>query len=625
MAVGCLAERYGSQLAEALPEADAVLGFDAYPDIADRVRALLDGEPQPAHEPRDRRLLLPLTPVDRAGTDVSVPGHAHRPAEPDLPAGVGPASGPPVVRRRLGGGPVAPVKLASGCDRRCSFCAIPSFRGSFVSRPADEVLADARWLAGEGVRELFCVSENTTSYGKDLGDLRLLEGLLPQLAAVDGIERVRVSYLQPAETRPGLLDVMTGTPGVVPYFDLSFQHASPSVLRRMRRFGDSERFLGLLGDVRDREPLAGVRSNVIVGFPGETDHDVQVLCDFLAAARLDVVGVFGYSDEDGTEAASLPDKVDQAEVRARADHVGRLVEELTAQRAEDRVGELVEVLVEVDDGDSSAGAAAVEGRAAHQGPDVDGTTTVLGPPADVRVGELLTRRGRGRRGGRPGRALPGRPSMSHDDAGFRVRPPTQTERAAPPSNWNIANALTLLRLLLVPVFGWLLIAGDDSDSDAMRWAALAVFVIASITDQVDGYLARKHGLVTAVGAVADPIADKLLTGVAFVLLSYLGELPWWATIVILAREWGVTLLRFWVIRYGVISASPGGKLKTTLQIAVLIGYLVPLPDALDDALNPVFDWVLYTVLVATVLITLVTGIDYVVRASRCGATGRTTQ
>jgi len=122
--------------------------------------------------------------------------------------------------------------------------------------------------------------------------------------------------------------------------------------------------------------------------------------------------------------------------------------------------------------------------------------------------------------------------------------------------------------------------------------------------------------------VADPLADKLLTGVAFVLLSYLGELPWWATIVILAREWGVTLLRFWVIRYGVISASPGGKLKTTLQIAVLIAYLVPMPEAMDDALDPVFGWVLYTVLVVTVLITLVTGLDYVARAMSLRRQGR---
>ena len=126
----------------------------------------------------------------------------------------------------------APLKLASGCDRRCSFCAIPSFRGAFVSRRPPEILAEARWLAASGVRELVLVSENSTSYGKDLGDLRLLEELLPELAAVDGIERVRVSYLQPAELRPGLIEVIASTPGVAPYFDLSFQHASGRVLRR---------------------------------------------------------------------------------------------------------------------------------------------------------------------------------------------------------------------------------------------------------------------------------------------------------------------------------------------------------------------------------------------------------
>ncbi len=130
------------------------------------------------------------------------------------------------MRRRLGGGPAAPLKIASGCDRRCSFCAIPAFRGAFVSRPAADLVAEAGWLAAHGARELYLVSENSTSYGKDLGDLRLLEKLLPQLAAVPGIARVRVSYLQPAEVRPGLVEVMAGTPGVAPYFDLSFQHAS---------------------------------------------------------------------------------------------------------------------------------------------------------------------------------------------------------------------------------------------------------------------------------------------------------------------------------------------------------------------------------------------------------------
>ena len=360
VAVGCLAERYGEQLAEQLPEADAVLGFDSYAGLPSSLQRVLEGEHLPSHVPVDRRTLLPITPVERqqpAAVDVGIPGHA---------------GGPRVLRRRLERGPVAPLKLASGCDRRCSFCAIPSFRGSFVSRRPSDVLAEARWLADDGVRELVLVSENSTSYGKDLGDLRLLETLLPELAAVDGVERVRLSYLQPAEMRPTLVEVLTGTPGVAPYFDLSFQHASGPLLRRMRRFGDTERFLDLLASIRERTPWAGVRSNVIVGFPGETDDDVAELERFLTAARLDAVGVFGYSDEDGTEAATLPDHVPQDVVDQRVARLQSLVEELTAQRAEERVGEVVEVLVERVDGTGS------EGRTAAQAPEVDGTTTLIG-------------------------------------------------------------------------------------------------------------------------------------------------------------------------------------------------------------------------------------------------------
>jgi ribosomal protein S12 methylthiotransferase RimO len=389
VAVGCLAERYGAELADALPEADAVLGFDDYPEIAARLRSVLAGETLHAHTPTDRRRLLPITPTARsaAAAGVVVPGHAPTPdVLSPLPAGTAPASGPRPVRRRLDGGPLAPLKLASGCDRRCSFCAIPSFRGSFVSRRPSDVLAEARWLAGEGVKELFLVSENSTSYGKDLGDLRLLETLLPELAAVDGVERVRVSYLQPAETRPGLVAAIAGTDRVAAYFDLSFQHAAPTVLRRMRRFGDAESFLGLLDQVRAQAPAAGVRSNVIVGFPGETQAELDTLCGFLSDARLDVVGVFGYSDEDGTEAARLPGHLDEDEVRARVAHVTALVEELTAQRAEDRVGEEVAVLVE-----RVVAAGLVEGRAEHQGPEVDGTTTVRLPAGHhPALGDLVT-------------------------------------------------------------------------------------------------------------------------------------------------------------------------------------------------------------------------------------------
>lgn len=374
VAVGCMAERYGKELAEALPEADGVLGFDDYADISDRLQTILSGGVHASHTPRDRRKLLPISPAERQqAADVALPGHAQDTPPDDLPEGVAPVSGPRApLRRRLGASPVASVKLASGCDRRCSFCAIPSFRGSFISRRPSDVLGETRWLAEQGVKEVMLVSENNTSYGKDLGDIRLLETLLPELAAVPGLERIRVSYLQPAEMRPGLIDVLTSTDKVVPYFDLSFQHSAPGVLRAMRRFGDTDRFLELLETIRTKAPQAGARSNFIVGFPGETEEDVAELERFLTGARLDAIGVFGYSDEDGTEAATYENKLDPDVVAERLARVSMLAEELTAQRAEERIGETIEVLVDrVDDEDG------VIGRAAHQAPETDGQVRLL--------------------------------------------------------------------------------------------------------------------------------------------------------------------------------------------------------------------------------------------------------
>jgi ribosomal protein S12 methylthiotransferase RimO len=384
VAVGCMAERYGSELAGALPEA-TVLGFDDYAAIGDRLDDVLAGRPLVPHTPRDRRTLLPISPADR--TAVTAAGRAGDDRAPAIPGHGW------LRRQRLASGPSAALKLASGCDRRCSFCAIPTFRGAFVSRPPAEVLGEAQWLAAQGVAELVLVSENSTSYGKDLGDLRLLERLLPQLAAVEGIARVRVAYLQPAELRPGLLEAIAGAAGhadvIAPYFDLSFQHSSPALLRRMRRFGGTEDFLALIGRARALAPEAGFRTNVILGFPGETEDDVAELERFLTEGRLDAVGVFGYSDEEGTEAVTLPGKHDQAEIDARVRRITDLVEELTAQRAEDRIGTRVEVLLteRLPDGPE---AGRWVGHAAHQDPDADGTTTVHGVPADAEAGRSLT-------------------------------------------------------------------------------------------------------------------------------------------------------------------------------------------------------------------------------------------
>nr|WP_133874909.1 30S ribosomal protein S12 methylthiotransferase RimO [Actinoplanes brasiliensis] len=375
VAAGCMAERYGKELADSLPEASAVVSFDDYTDIAARLDGVLAGETFDAHTPRDRRELLPITPVQRQAARVVIPGHAtvdeHTPAHLRT-----------VLRRRLDNSPVASLKLASGCDRKCAFCAIPAFRGAFVSRDPQELLAEAEWLAKSGVRELVLVSENSTSYGKDLGDPRLLEKLLPQLAKVDGIVRVRASYLQPAETRPGLVEAIATTPGVAPYFDLSFQHSSEPVLRRMRRFGSTDRFLDLLASARELAPAAGARSNFIVGFPGETKADVDELVRFLSEARLDAIGVFDYSDEDGTEAAGLDKKVKEDTIKRRYDRIVTLADELCAQRAEERLGSIVEVLVDtVEHGE-------VEGRAEHQAPEVDGSTTLTAGDEGVDLAAL---------------------------------------------------------------------------------------------------------------------------------------------------------------------------------------------------------------------------------------------
>lgn len=385
VAVGCLSERYGRDLAAELPEADAVLGFDDYPDIADRLRRIVDGEQIPAHTPRDRRMLLPITPVDRPSLAGDIPGHGgaarnHGSASEDEQVA---GWQPPVLRRRLDGSPVAPVKLASGCDRRCTFCAIPSFRGSFVSRPSADILGEIEWLAGQGVEEVVLVSENSTSYGKDLGDIRLMESLLPSIGELTTIGRVRVAYLQPAEVRPGLLRVIAETPVVAPYFDLSFQHASAAILRRMRRFGSRPDFMRLIEQIRVLSPEAGIRSNVIVGFPGETEEDVAELEAFLIEARLDAVGVFGYSDEDGTEAATFSDKIAEHLIAARVERMTAIAEEVMAQRAEDRVGSIVEVLIEEIETDSvDVPTGRFIGRAGHQGPD-DGSTTVQALAASI--------------------------------------------------------------------------------------------------------------------------------------------------------------------------------------------------------------------------------------------------
>lgn len=357
VAVGCMAERYGAELEQALPEADAILGFDDYQDIAQKMRRILNGEKLAAPKVQDRRLLLPVTPVERK----QAAKFSHR--------------------TRLESGPSSPLKIASGCDRRCTFCAIPRFRGSYISRGIEEIADEAHWLASEGVKEVFLVSENTTSYGKDLGDLRSLEKLIEELAKIDELDWIRLSYLQPAEMRPSLTKSILETEKVVPYFDLSFQHASNSLLRRMKRFGSKDEFLSMISEIRTANPAAGIRSNFIVGFVQESESEFEELLSFIELADLDSIGIFEYANEDNTAAFDYEGQISSGEKRQRFNEVKSLAEELIDQRAASRVGEQTQVLIEgLEDGQYF-------GRSRHQGPDVDGATHL--PMGKYKVGQLV--------------------------------------------------------------------------------------------------------------------------------------------------------------------------------------------------------------------------------------------
>jgi ribosomal protein S12 methylthiotransferase len=396
LVTGCLAERYTEELRVELPEADAIVPFSDY----GRLPQLLGGSSQPAARsvggaasaPTDRGAPSgfpgPL-PIHR-GTPLGFPG----PLRPDPPSLVPDGRralpmvfptppGTPFPARAPARGPVALVKLAEGCDRDCSFCAIPSFRGRFRSRRPTEVLDEVAWLAGQGVSEVCLVAENSTSYGKDLGGREALIHLLRDLAGIGGLRRVRLNYLQPDELTPGLLEEMAANPVVCSYFDLSLQHASAPVLRRMRRGGSAEAFLDLVGRIRALDPDAAFRSNFILGFPGERAADVRELEAFLEAARLDWVAFFAWSPEDGTAALELDGRVRPATARARVERVQELQDSLLAEAQAGWVGRRLEVLVErVEPG------GAAEGRSFREAPDADGVVRVEGAPR-ARVGEYL--------------------------------------------------------------------------------------------------------------------------------------------------------------------------------------------------------------------------------------------
>ncbi|MGM0818027.1 MAG: 30S ribosomal protein S12 methylthiotransferase RimO [Actinomycetota bacterium] len=372
LVMGCMAERYGSELAAAMPEATGVLGFADYPRLPEHVAAAL-GLAAPAPQAATDRRTRDGATLAVSGTNTPLPLVAPPPHAP-------PTAAFPV--RTQPKGPWAYLKLAAGCDRACAFCTIPSYRGAFRSRPVEEILAEAQALAAAGVRELVGVSENTTSYGKDLAAGRDAQReLVAGLDRVEGLERVRLLYLQPDELTDDLIAAMAASERVVSYYDLSLQHASPDVVRAMARGGGAERYLALIERIRTHDPDAVLRSSFIVGFPGEGEADVAVLEDFLAAAGIDWTAFFVYSDEEGTPAAVLPGRVEPDEARARRDHLLDVAEAVAEERAERFVGRTLEVLVEGHE----AGAAI--GRSYREAPETDGEVRL--PACQTPVGRSV--------------------------------------------------------------------------------------------------------------------------------------------------------------------------------------------------------------------------------------------
>ena len=350
---GCLPQRYGAALAKELPEVDAFLGTSSFPEIARVLDFALAGRGRGVYVEAGRTHLYDET----SPRLLTGPGHS------------------------------AYVKIAEGCDRVCTFCAIPGIRGRFQSRRLDSLVAEAQGLAAAGVREINLVAQDSTSWGKDLpprpGEGRQrLHDLVRALDSVDGLDWIRLLYVYPSAVTDELIDALAGAKRVLPYVDVPLQHASDRMLERMKRGSTAERQHRLVAKLRERIPGVTLRTTFIVGFPGESEDDFTQLLDFVAESRFDRVGIFRYSDEEGTAAADLDAKVPRAVARARYRRLAQLQAGIQAEKLGTLVGSEAQVLVDV-----AIGAGLVRGRLASQAPEIDGVVFLRG--AALAPGQLV--------------------------------------------------------------------------------------------------------------------------------------------------------------------------------------------------------------------------------------------
>ncbi len=340
--IGCMAQRFGVEVEEALPEVDAVIGLDRYGELIDTIDQLTGN-------------WAPLQIKRRPVMDILN-----------------------VVRRPTPTMPYAYVKVAEGCDKPCTFCAIPLIRGGQRSRRPIEIRDEVEGLVDAGVREIVLVAQDLAAYGRDADETWNIVDLIRFVSGVADLHAVRLLYLYPKEIRQSLIDEMASNERIASYFDLSLQHASRSLLRGMKRPGDGDRYRRLIQDIRSSAPDATLRSSFIVGFPGETEDDVEELAEFLQDVRLDWAGFFPYSAEQGTPAADMANHVARPDIEERLRHLQAIQEDITADVNAATVGDVIGVLVDqVEDG-------VPVGRSSREAPEIDGMITLdQGRPGDL--------------------------------------------------------------------------------------------------------------------------------------------------------------------------------------------------------------------------------------------------
>jgi ribosomal protein S12 methylthiotransferase len=382
---GCMGERYRDELKAQIPEIDTVIGTGEVPEIVNVLAASGSGLQASGLIPllRSNGEVVPVLPT--AGS-LQSSGPVARSLKPEaLPTYIYDAETPRLLATPRH---YAYVKIAEGCDYKCAFCIIPKLRGHYRSRPVESIVREAEHLAGQGVKELLLISQDTSFYGNDRGERGALPRLLRALNRVDGLEWIRMLYLYPTTIGDEVLTAVADSEKVCKYIDLPLQHASDAVLKRMKRPGTRATYERLLDRIRHRLPSATLRTTFIVGFPGETDADFAELHSFVDAMRFDHVGVFTYSHEEGTTAHELVDDVPARVKRQRQSQLMRLQKRIVSRAQRDRIGREVRLLV---DGPSSEHDLVLRARLEGQAPDIDPLVYLTDcDPSELSAGDFIS-------------------------------------------------------------------------------------------------------------------------------------------------------------------------------------------------------------------------------------------